>query len=798
MSKKSDEQPLAAVWTVTDGIITSPAHSLLPPVPIRDRSFADIGEELHRQPELDASFERRWIKDDYFWTAFAPEVMECTGCFQSLSVTKNSIPIDTNKNSFVLRSSILQEWITIEDSLIRTVDALKSSYKPHMPLYTRAPNPPSWYGYQRVFGSYREAKNSIWASRSAFLGLMTYTSYLIGTSIARDTVESAFSIPRWAGVLVHDYKAPYSWINGLNNSWIADFDERTGVRRLGGFVNTSIAQWQWPACILKTFVRLRIPLWFWFPSTDISSTPRIYIPFFQHPSNSHQQPSPESADATISDRLPSERWEEFFAKRVAANAVREQSESPSDRQKRLNRLGHSLLNGHPVCPGKKGARVYEWEESLANPGVYRRVSVPRTAVQDKWEQYTDAQKRYDAYFNEWDLFPGADNPQNAMSTEEEYDEIIPIPVDLPSRVQRDTWTHTGSWNEIKLDFKDDDIVFDNLLSILTSRYGLLRTANPVLPEDAKSFSRVKFYLGYPSDNVDDVDQNRARALIASLMSPNIPSRELFDLSASRMTDLSTVDLASGYLNHNTPVYQLFPSQKLATTNVIVVHDAVDAMHFLRRTEWHSSPPFALQQLVSRGIPFTHLHLPPSQPAPILVLRSDVLLGWQGNGNNGSAADYQQYVRIRAVLLNNKAVVRAGLGSGGIIWRLIIDEVNIEDIFAAPDANALCYATHVDYADFGYMMFTLSDNDREIIAGVYHMPTGKLILSIHHQLFIRFHSNSQPRDNEVLVAASSRVAKEWLLGRILDSVMRGVVPKAAAGHIRRQGYPADGRAVGENS
>lgn len=727
-SQKVDKMSLAGVWRVEDGIVTSPGHAFLPPVPIRDRCYADIGEELHRPPELDATFDRRWIKDDYFWTAFAPEVPDCSGCFQSLSVTKSSIPIVSSKNSFVLRSSIMQEWVSIENSLIRTVDALKSSYKPHMPLYTRSPNPPSWYGYQRSFGSYRQAKNSAWASRSAFLSLMTYTSYLIGTAIAHDSLMSDISIPRWAGVLVDIHKAPYSWVNGLSNSWVADFCLRTGARRLGGFVNTSVTQWQWPDCILKTFGRLGIPLWFWFPSTDVPNIPRVYIPFFQYVPPSVPQTSPEPVDRVVSDRPPSETWEQFFAKRAANNAEREKIETQGEKQKRLHRHKQSLSNGHPVCPGRKGARVYEWEESLAYPGVYRRVSVPRSAVQDKWEMYTDAQKKYDAFFNEWDLFPEPDKSGNTISTEDEYDEIIPIPVDPPSRSRQETWSHSGSWSEIQLNFKVDDIVFDQLLSNLTSRYGLLRTAIPSLPEDAKSFSRIKFYLGFPSDSLDEVDQLRARALIAALMSPNVPSHHLFDLSASSMTECATVELSSGFLNHDTPVYQLFPSQRLPTTNIILIHDAVDAMHFLRRKDWHSSPPFALQQLVSRGIPFTHLHLPISQSSSSRVNHPAVHLGWQGNRCSGSPADYQQYLQVRSQLLNQNAVVRAGLGTGGIVWRLIIDEVNVEDLFAAPGPEALSHATPVDYADFGYLMFTLTDRDREVIAGVYHLPTGKYMLS----------------------------------------------------------------------
>lgn len=714
----------------------------MPPIPLRDRFYSDIGEEFHNPPELTAAFERRWIKDDYFWAAFAPELPDYRGYFQSLNFNKSCIPVDASGNSFVLRNSVLQEWLSLENNLIRTAQSIKISYSLHMPLYTRTPNPPSAYGYQRVFSSYQHATRSVWASRRAFLNLMTYTSCLIGCATARDPdPPSCFALPQWAQTLLTSHGAPYTWINGLCNSWIANFS----VDRLGGFINTSVTQWQWPSCVLNTFLRLRIPLWFWFPSTEVQTIPQTYIRFFQRPPDILSQSSPELAQVSTANSPTKTNWDEFFIKRSSENAEHEESESEVDKQKRLDRLSHSHTNGRPVCPGRRGAQVYEWKESMACPGTYIRVSVPRATVQDKWEQFTDAQKIYDAYHNEWDLCPILDNNENSTNTEEENDEITPVPVDASSYTHQEPWSDTGSWNAIQLTFDDDRILFDSFLTILTSRYGLLRTAHPELSDDAKTFKRVKFWLGFTSDTqaIEEADQVRARVLINSFVSSVIPTPDLFDLNTPSTTGRTTVDLSIGFLNHDTAVYQLFPSQRLPTTNVILIHDPTDAMHFLRSTDWHSSPPFALQQLVSRGIPFTHLHLPQPHVSSTRVRIPTFHLGWQGDRSSGSAGDYHQYLQLRSELLLNKSVARAGLGMGGLIWRLVLDDIDIEDLFATPDADTLSHATRVDYADFEYMMFTLNDNEREIISGVYHMPTGNFNMCYRQSLLYSSISTGVP-------------------------------------------------------
>ena len=74
-------------------------------------------------------------------------------------------------------------------------------------------------------------------------------------------------------------------------------------------------------------------------------------------------------------------------------------------------------------PGAKGPKVYEWEE--ARPGVWLRRYVSRAEVRDRWLLYADSQKRYDSFFNEWDLCEAFDPLATTAEAESEDGEDWP-------------------------------------------------------------------------------------------------------------------------------------------------------------------------------------------------------------------------------------------------------------------------------------------------------------------------------------------------------------------------------------
>jgi hypothetical protein len=51
-------------------------------------------------------------------------------------------------------------------------------------------------------------------------------------------------------------------------------------------------------------------------------------------------------------------------------------------------------------PGRSGAKCFTWEEVDA---YMLQTYLIRSAVEDCWNSYTNSQRRFDAFHNEWDL-----------------------------------------------------------------------------------------------------------------------------------------------------------------------------------------------------------------------------------------------------------------------------------------------------------------------------------------------------------------------------------------------------------
>ncbi|KAG5324168.1 hypothetical protein C0989_011886, partial [Termitomyces sp. Mn162] len=86
-------------------------------------------------------------------------------------------------------------------------------------------------------------------------------------------------------------------------------------------------------------------------------------------------------------------YEAFLSARDERNARRLLSETPAARQTRLNRERR---------PPTVSAQVFEWSRSEEDENVWCRVQVRKADRADTLGQYSEAQKRYDSFSNEWD------------------------------------------------------------------------------------------------------------------------------------------------------------------------------------------------------------------------------------------------------------------------------------------------------------------------------------------------------------------------------------------------------------
>ena len=95
-----------------------------------------------------------------------------------------------------------------------------------------------------------------------------------------------------------------------------------------------------------------------------------------------------------------------------------QCESEIDQQRRKS---HEDAAAAKPYPGRHGPTVFMWTDD-DNHGFLLRTRVPQGKVNNFWDEFTDSQKRFNSFKNEWDLCEEFDPkalswyiPQSSMS-----------------------------------------------------------------------------------------------------------------------------------------------------------------------------------------------------------------------------------------------------------------------------------------------------------------------------------------------------------------------------------------------
>ncbi|CAK5276237.1 unnamed protein product [Mycena citricolor] len=99
----------------------------------------------------------------------------------------------------------------------------------------------------------------------------------------------------------------------------------------------------------------------------------------------------------FSGQKAGESYVDFFARREARNEHKLEAETNQHWQTHLQREQNAKSQS---CPGKKGARVFIWEQ---RDHFWIRRLVQRGEVEDKWVNFAESQRVYDSFANEWNL-----------------------------------------------------------------------------------------------------------------------------------------------------------------------------------------------------------------------------------------------------------------------------------------------------------------------------------------------------------------------------------------------------------
>lgn len=346
-------------------------------------------------------------------------------------------------DGWALHDDIRVAWFQLEKGLSLTARLLLTSANTAESRSVMSvehwPNP-SIYGYRRVHSTPGEAVAAIRDSRLAFLVLAARLSMAIAVWTPEN--RSLPDVPAWVRCL-RQRDIPEAWITALQTSSISHF--RYGLRA-GVVVHPEDCPWKQH---LSCYVRAKVPVFVvwpsqsvmvnhmkhpsWYPEvapfcpseTDMllaksvpprEEVPDVYMVFF----NGIGRPYPSSRQSQVRLRtplsgpsqLPCESISAFLERMEAVAHRAILQETPAQRETRLARVAAANAASSAGWPPLASCRVYAWRKMYEVvpdvPGHWKQLDyrqpVSASAVRTLWLWYPSVGRRYNAVYDEWDLW----------------------------------------------------------------------------------------------------------------------------------------------------------------------------------------------------------------------------------------------------------------------------------------------------------------------------------------------------------------------------------------------------------
>jgi hypothetical protein len=372
---------------------TSTDQSPLPsPIP----SF----NNLHPEPSIKDLRSRLWSLDRYPYLAFifhSPTFGPLMGRFAHFDPLV--LICSSSTGLWHLPKDTAKSWKLFEHVIRLVAEKLQlyfTAENPDIPVVWEAPAKPSLWGFFIPHATREAATVAINNSIDGFVIYTAYISFLIALCQCTASIWQGSSIEKLfvnAGIESH-----LEWISGLLQSGIGDFT--TTRRRVGSIVNIDQCQW---LNLVPYMIHCKVPVWLcWGPQPHPHRNFRLswIWHFYPHdpPTSSPPLPVPAGFPPVKQgcNQLPGETWKAFFERRARKNVEKEKSEDTKDRATRLNR---AKANKTHQQPGRKGPRVFYWEEI---DGFRIRTLWTRNETEGNFDSYKNSQRIYDAFSNAWD------------------------------------------------------------------------------------------------------------------------------------------------------------------------------------------------------------------------------------------------------------------------------------------------------------------------------------------------------------------------------------------------------------
>jgi hypothetical protein len=356
--------------------------------------------ELHPIPSIEDLRSRLWSLNRYPYLAFifhSPTFGPLMGRFAHFN--PSVLIFSSSTRLWHLPADTAKSWKLFEHSIRLVAEKLQLHFtteNPNIPVIWEEPAKPSLYGYFIAHATREAATVSINNSIDRFIIYTAYISFLIALCQCTASFWQGSSIEKIfmnAGIESH-----LEWISGLLESGIGDFT--TTRRRVGSIINVDQCQW---LNLVPYMIQCKVPIWLcWGPQPHPHMNFRLsWIWHFyprDPPSSTPALPVPAGFPPVKPgcDQLPGETWKAFFERRAQKNTEKKKKEKAKDRVARMERAKKN--KGHQE-PGRKGPRVFYWEEI---DGFRIRTLWTLGQIKKDFDFYKNSQRIYDPFSNAWD------------------------------------------------------------------------------------------------------------------------------------------------------------------------------------------------------------------------------------------------------------------------------------------------------------------------------------------------------------------------------------------------------------
>lgn len=264
-------------------------------------------------------------------------------------------------------------------------------------------------------------------------------------------------------------------------------------------------------------------------------------------------------------------------------------------------------------------------------------------------------------------------------------------------------------------------VIDELDIVMRARYGL-RPAdlNTMATQEAINDAIKMFKPHYTTQSVSDMYHDAIYQFVQDIQSRQMPASSYCDWS------LNLQQLRALYPNRHVNIVAIkdgwiVDAREGSTVSnwVIYIEDPLTIMEIVRRN-WTSSNKDIARQLLQHGMPWRMLHITTTRPQIERPPRQSVSVLPVTVTLNGSEPNvqYSVYDRLRRQFFSQPRS-KVALQYGGILWRIGIELLDIEQVIAAGPSNDLRHALVVELPDGHWGVGDgLSEEEIELVLGMY--------------------------------------------------------------------------------